>query len=866
MTATTAAAQSSKNRTEVQSLKELIKMYEWKLDMLRVELKSYQQENHSKDLLVDEEMELCDRLHDLKSELEALQNEPASPRHREITQTKSIGFPISPPQSSSSPGDHSSMPLSPRMSLNYPLGSSQSRPHTPLQNSPNVLQSNSPSSLKSTPLIRVLLPHGQHTLLHPKEGESLHKALQKAMKKRDLDYIGCNIFSVNNDNMKLDLDWNLDTGYLAGQQLFVELKEHYQKTRTIHHNFVRKTFYMLAFCDACRKPLLHGFRCQTCQVKFHQRCSAKVPMHCTLFGSENFFKDLLSQRIPMVKQTSSTALGDDANRPESPMKKKTSHSDKLQSTSTPSFSGWTTKKQESFDDPRFGPSPVVLKQNSVISLSNSNPLSYEEQHSVLLVHRNSFSPSIRTPSVSEETGRGVDHPQEVRRTSLVKQVSSPNILLTESPPLARISAESRSDRRGSLDRHERRLSREHERRPSADHVRLSTSDVNRIRKVSAPVDSGISSVATEPTTSSSIQVSSNSEYDSSTLPLLRRGRTKTSDNDRSNKSNTRDSGNTWEINRSELEIGDKIGSGSFGTVFKGKWFGPVAVKKLNVSNPTESQFQAFKNEVQVLRRTRHVNILLFMGWTRKPDLSIVTQWCDGFTLYYHLHVEETKYEILELVDIARQTSQGMDYLHAKQIIHRDLKSNNIFLHEDSTVKIGDFGLATVKTRWSGSEQQKQPTGSILWMAPEIIRMQDPNPYTFKSDVYAFGVVIYELICQELPYPAIKERDQILFMVGCGLLRPTPKTARSDTPKKFKQLCIDCCKVNKEDRPTFDFILAELEDLSKNLPKFKRSQSEPNLPYSSILTEDLVAFHAPHTPVHAVGSVVPSSTRFNYPQT
>ena len=55
------------------------------------------------------------------------------------------------------------------------------------------------------------------------------------------------------------------------------------------------------------------------------------------------------------------------------------------------------------------------------------------------------------------------------------------------------------------------------------------------------------------------------------------------------------------------------------------------------------------------------------------------------------------------------------YLHAKNIIHRDLKSNNIFLHDDMTVKIGDFGLATVKTRWSGSHQFQQPTGSILWM-------------------------------------------------------------------------------------------------------------------------------------------------------
>ena len=172
----------------------------------------------------------------------------------------------------------------------------------------------------------------------------------------------------------------------------------------------------------------------------------------------------------------------------------------------------------------------------------------------------------------------------------------------------------------------------------------------------------------------------------------------------------------------------------------------------------------------VLRKTRHVNVLLFMGCvSKKGQLAIVTQWCEGSSLYKHLHVNEAKFELLNVIEIARQTSQGMDYLHAKNIIHRDLKSNNIFLHDDNfTVKIGDFGLATVKSRWSSSGQQaQQPTGSILWMAPEVsseqqplvtsrhsivghsslldihrniqvIKMSDENPYTFQSDVYAFG--------------------------------------------------------------------------------------------------------------------------------
>lgn len=199
----------------------------------------------------------------------------------------------------------------------------------------------------------------------------------------------------------------------------------------------------------------------------------------------------------------------------------------------------------------------------------------------------------------------------------------------------------------------------------------------------------------------------------------------------------------------------KVGSGSFGIVHQGHDFyhGLVAIKFLNVQNPTPSQSNAFRNEVIILKSTRHDNILLFIGCILKPYLAIVTEWCPGSSLYRHIHVEEEYWEMNQIIDIAKQTATGMEYLHARDILHRDLKSNNIFLipketnnyrqrqryyHPQQfqtngtnafdlnfmnesevdkwTVKIGDFGLATAKSTWTqSSTKTNQPTGSILWM-------------------------------------------------------------------------------------------------------------------------------------------------------
>ncbi|XP_053271072.1 serine/threonine-protein kinase B-raf isoform X1 [Pleuronectes platessa] len=606
------------------------------------------------------------------------------------------------------------------------------------------------------PIVRVFLPNKQRTVVPARCGMTVRDSLKKALMMRGLIPECCAVYRMQ-DGEKKPLGWDTDISWLTGEELHVEVLENVPLTT---HNFVRKTFFTLAFCDFCRKLLFQGFRCQTCGYKFHQRCSTEVPLMCVNYDQLDLL--LVSKFFEHHPFTQEEGCSEG-----------------------------TTPMSEAC--------PSLPPSDSMGSICHA-----------------SVSPSRSIPI----------------------------------PPSFRPNEEDHRNQFGQRDRSS-----------SAPNVHINTIEpVNiddLIRDQSLPRSDGGSTAGLSATPPASLPGSLSSVKVPQKSPCPQRERKSSSSSEDRNKMKTlgrRDSSDDWEISEGQITLGQRIGSGSFGTVYKGKWHGDVAVKMLNVTAPTPQQLQAFKNEVGVLRKTRHVNILLFMGYTTKPQLAIVTQWCEGSSLYHHLHIIETKFEMIKLIDIARQTAQGMDYLHAKSIIHRDLKSNNIFLHEDLTVKIGDFGLATVKSRWSGSHQFEQLSGSILWMAPEVIRLQDKNPYSFQSDVYAFGIVLYELMSGVLPYSNINNRDQIIFMVGRGYLAPDLSKVRSNCPKAMKRLMADCLKKKREERPLFPQILASIELLARSLPKIHRSASEPSLNRAGFQTEDfsLYACASPKTPIQACG--------------
>ncbi|CAD5225043.1 unnamed protein product [Bursaphelenchus okinawaensis] len=286
---------------------------------------------------------------------------------------------------------------------------------------------------------------------------------------------------------------------------------------------------------------------------------------------------------------------------------------------------------------------------------------------------------------------------------------------------------------------------------------------------------------------------------------------------------------TWVIKNNDVTIQEKIGQGTYGTVYKAYYFGTVAVKMLNISHPDIKQLASFNNEITLLKKARHGNILNFFGVIMQPNLAIVTQWCQGSSLYRHLYILENNcLDMVDVINICKQLSNGMCYLHSKTVLHRDLKSSNVFLTDSNKVKIGDFGLATVHEINENNNDENAPKliGSIMWMAPEVIRMNPANPYSTKSDVYSFGIVLYELLSGKLPYESVKNRDMILYAVGKGFMKPDLTQIRSNAPGKLRSLFQNCIAFDPVQRPEFRQILQLMDNI--RVGRLIKSASETQL--------------------------------------
>ncbi|KAM3824611.1 LOW QUALITY PROTEIN: mitogen-activated protein kinase kinase kinase 11 [Vipera latastei] len=261
----------------------------------------------------------------------------------------------------------------------------------------------------------------------------------------------------------------------------------------------------------------------------------------------------------------------------------------------------------------------------------------------------------------------------------------------------------------------------------------------------------------------------------------------------------------------DLTLEEVIGVGGFGKVYRGSWRGQLVAVKAARQDPDEdinTTAERVRQEARLFAMLKHPNIIALKAvCLQGPNLCLVMEYAAGGPLSRMLAGRRIPPHIL--INWAVQIAQGMDYLHCGAIvpvIHRDLKSNNILLSEwvddgevsGKTLKITDFGLAR---EWHKTTKMSA-AGTYAWMAPEVIKN---STFSRGSDVWSYGVLLWELLTGEVPYRGI---DGLAVAYGVAvnkLTLPIPSTC----PESFSRLMTECWQQDPHARPSFASILDQL---------------------------------------------------------
>lgn len=268
-----------------------------------------------------------------------------------------------------------------------------------------------------------------------------------------------------------------------------------------------------------------------------------------------------------------------------------------------------------------------------------------------------------------------------------------------------------------------------------------------------------------------------------------------------------------------FEKGEKIGKGGFSEVYLSvykKTGKNYAAKILKNSLFKADDKAKIENEIEILTNAKHPTIIEYFGYSLldfclDSNIVIFTEYATNGSLGELIsrnkrskpppNYDNTNRQII-LIGIAA----GMKYLHRTNIMHRDLKTNNILLDENYRPYITDFGMAKYVQKNKLFEQTPL-CGTLPYMAPEMIL---GKKYSYKIDVYAFGIIMYEVVCEDDLYPSITKKDQLTaeFKEYVALSNNRPEF-RKEIKSNIKRLIQKCWAPEIKDRPSFEDVYEKL---------------------------------------------------------
>lgn len=616
---------------------------------------------------------------------------------------------------------------------------------------------------------------------------------------------------------------------------------------SIHHRFTA-TMKIIAMCSVCDRPMILGYKCRDCKYYCHNDCLHRAPNSC---GLPKLFMEMFKEKANLEKQLQLTDSGTFCN---SFTPSPNASSSRAASLSSASFSHSARTKSQLGSYNQMGCSIGGCPGHS--SSNPSSPALFNNSNNSI---NNLCSGGQHQHSSSSSTGISPTNPplpplpQPYKYSSQFQFPPDINITFSNSGPAScMINSETDGDMGGGGSSDLNQVNDESDGGSIGGGMGIKCIDtINEEEEGSGSCggtgakNSGGGSpnylIDTDSSKGSTLATAGSGSSGDSGRTLT--GRLDSQDSQasdildgdgriwpRQNSLMMRE----WDINFAELELGEVIGTGRFGTVYTGHWHGAVAIKCLNSGkNAYENQkvLETFRQEVAIFRKTRHDNLVLFMGaCMRQPNLAIVISLCKGMTLHNHIHIRHDKFNLNRIILISQQICMGMGYLHARGIIHKDLKTKNIF-YDNGKVTITDFGLSSIAKLCDTNQRVDRltvPKGWLCYLAPEIIQSlsinswdSDDLPFSYATDVYAYGTILYELMCGMWPF-AGHPSEVIIWQVGRGIRQPLMNCQAS---REVKDLLNLCWAYDEDERPDFaNGILSLIQKLPKK--RLTRSPSHP----------------------------------------
>ncbi|TGZ47902.1 insulin receptor isoform X1 [Temnothorax longispinosus] len=265
---------------------------------------------------------------------------------------------------------------------------------------------------------------------------------------------------------------------------------------------------------------------------------------------------------------------------------------------------------------------------------------------------------------------------------------------------------------------------------------------------------------------------------------------------------------SWEVPRENVEILEELGLGNFGMVYRGylDGTGQVAIKTIS-ETASQREKNEFLNEASVMKNfsTWHIIKLLGVVSMGNPPFVIMELMENGDLKTYLRRIRDTQMvpNASRIMRMAAEIADGMAYLESKKFVHRDLAARNCMVSKDLVCKIGDFGMARDIYETDYYKIGKKGLLPIRWMAPENL---SDGVFTSDSDVWSFGVVLYEILTlAEIPYQGFSNEEVLHHVLRKGMLN-IPRNC----PETIQKLMEKCFKWRPSERPTFMEIVSELE--------------------------------------------------------